>query len=48
MPRLAPSLLLADPGRPGAAALLERASWRAAAATTHRGVVEIHRLELGG
>lgn len=46
LPRLAPEALLADPGRPGAEALLGRLKLRTPAQTRARGVVSVHRLEL--
>jgi predicted nicotinamide N-methyase len=47
LPRLAPSVWLADPGRPAAGAFLEQARRRWAVETSVRGVVQIHRLALG-
>jgi predicted nicotinamide N-methyase len=48
LPRLAPEAWLADPGRPAAGAFLEQAAGRGWGIDTRaRGVVEIHRLELG-
>ena len=47
MPRLAPRALLADPGRPAAAELLERLALRSPPERTADGVVGIYRLELG-
>jgi predicted nicotinamide N-methyase len=48
LPQLAPEAWLADPGRPAAGALLEGARRRWDVETHVRGVVEIHRLRLGG
>jgi len=45
LPRLAPTALVADPGRPAADAFLERARERWSVTTTRRGIVSIHRLE---
>jgi predicted nicotinamide N-methyase len=48
LPRLAPEAWLADPGRPAAAAFVDEAHRRGwGVATTLRGVVQIHRLQLG-
>jgi predicted nicotinamide N-methyase len=47
LPRLAPEVWLADPGRPAAAAFLEQASRRWQIETLVRGVVRIHRMRLG-
>ncbi len=47
LPRLAPEVLLADPGRPAAAAFLEQAAHRWPVETRDRGVVRIHRLRPG-
>jgi predicted nicotinamide N-methyase len=47
LPRLAPEAWLADPGRPAAGAFVEQASRRWPVETRVRGVVRIHRLELG-
>jgi predicted nicotinamide N-methyase len=48
LPRLAPQAWLADPGRPAAAVFLEQAETRGwAVETTVRGVVGIHRFQLG-
>jgi predicted nicotinamide N-methyase len=47
LPRLAPQALIADPGRPAADAFLEQARNRWAVETRVRGVVQIHRLQLG-
>jgi predicted nicotinamide N-methyase len=48
LPRLAPEAWLADPGRPAAAAFLDEARRRGwGVETTLRGVVQIHRLQLG-
>lgn len=45
LPRLAPRALLADPGRPAAAAFLEQAARRGwGVESVKRGVVRIHRL----
>jgi predicted nicotinamide N-methyase len=45
--RLAPEVWLADPGRPAAGAFLEQARRRWKVETFERGVIQIHRLELG-
>jgi predicted nicotinamide N-methyase len=47
LPRLAPEAWLADPGRPAAAAFLERAGRRWKIETRVRGVVQVHRMRLG-
>jgi predicted nicotinamide N-methyase len=47
LPRLAPEVWLADPGRPGAGAFMEEADRRWTVETSVRGVVSIHRLKLG-
>jgi hypothetical protein len=48
LPRLAPEAWLADPGRPAADAFLDEARRRGwGVETTSRGVVQIHRLQLG-
>ena len=48
LPQLAPEAWLADPGRPAADAFLEEARRRGwGVETTGRGVVQIHRLQLG-
>ena len=47
LPRLAPEAWLADPGRPAADAFLEQAARRWAVETRVRGVVRVHRLQLG-
>ena len=47
LPRLAPEAWLADPGRPGAGAFMEEADRRWTVETSVRGVVSVHRLELG-
>jgi predicted nicotinamide N-methyase len=47
LPRLAPAAWVADPGRPAAGALLKQARRRWRIETNVRGVVRIHRLELG-
>jgi predicted nicotinamide N-methyase len=44
LPRLAPEVWLADPGRPAAGAFLEQAGRRWNVETRVRGVVRIHRL----
>jgi predicted nicotinamide N-methyase len=47
LPRLAPAALIADPGRPAAAAFLDQArarNWLVRSQT--RGVVQVHRLEV--
>jgi predicted nicotinamide N-methyase len=48
LPRLAPWILLADPGRPAADAFLAEARRRWAVETHARGVVNIHSLRGGG
>jgi predicted nicotinamide N-methyase len=48
LPRLAPRVLLADPGRPAAAVFLAEAQRRWSVETQARGVVEIHTLRGGG
>jgi predicted nicotinamide N-methyase len=47
LPRLAPEGWLADPGRPAAGAFVEEARQRWPVETLVRGVVRIHRLQLG-
>jgi predicted nicotinamide N-methyase len=47
LPRLAPEAWLADPGRPAASAFVEQAARRWPVETRVRGVVRIHRLQLG-
>jgi predicted nicotinamide N-methyase len=47
LPRLAPEVWLADPGRPAADAFLEEARRRWRVETRVRDVVQIHRLQLG-
>ena len=47
LPRLAPEAWLADPGRPAVDAFLEQARGRWRVETRVRGVVQIHRLQLG-
>jgi predicted nicotinamide N-methyase len=47
LPRLAPEAWLADPGRPAAAPFLEQARRRWSVETSARGVVRVHRLQLG-
>lgn len=47
LPRLAPRAWIADPGRPAAEAFLEQARRRWAVDTDVRGIVQIHRLQLG-
>ena len=47
LPRLAPEAWLADPGRPGAGAFMEEADRRWTVETSVRGVVSVHRLQLG-
>jgi predicted nicotinamide N-methyase len=47
LPRLAPAAWLADPGRPAADAFLEQARARWPLETRVRGVVQLHRLQLG-
>src|SRR5215210_2361218 len=44
LPQLAPEAWLADPGRPAAAAFLERARRRWRVGTAARGVVQLHRI----
>jgi hypothetical protein len=44
LPRLAPEVWLADPGRPAADTFLEQARRRWTVETRVRGVVQIHRL----
>ena len=46
LPRLAPEVWLADPGRPAADAFLEQARGRWSVETRIRDVVQIHRLQL--
>jgi len=47
LPRLAPEVWLADPGRPAGVAFLEQAGSRWSIETRDRDVVLLHRLELG-
>lgn len=47
LPRLAPVAWVADPGRPAADAFLEQAERRWRVETRRRGVVRLHRIELG-
>jgi predicted nicotinamide N-methyase len=47
LPRLAPEAWLGDPGRPAAGAFLEQARRRWPLETRVRGVVQLHRLQLG-
>jgi predicted nicotinamide N-methyase len=47
LPRLAPEAWLADPGRPTADAFIEEAVRRWPVETRMRGVVRVHRLQLG-
>jgi predicted nicotinamide N-methyase len=47
LPRLAPEAWLADPGRPAADAFVDEARRRWSVDTRVRGVVRLHRLELG-
>jgi predicted nicotinamide N-methyase len=47
LPRLAPEAWLADPGRPAAGAFIEQAGRRWPVETRVRGVVRVHRLQLG-
>jgi predicted nicotinamide N-methyase len=47
LPRLAPEAWIADPGRPAAAAFVEAADRRWRVETKVRGVVRLHRLQLG-
>jgi hypothetical protein len=46
LPKLGPLALVADPGRPAAAAFLERARERWDVETVERGVVAIHRIRI--
>ena len=48
LPRLAPEVWLADPGRPAAEAFIERAGELWTVETRVRDVVRIHRLTLRG
>lgn len=47
LPRLAPEAWIADPGRPGVGALLDRLELFEPPRTTTRGVVTIHRVRFG-
>jgi predicted nicotinamide N-methyase len=47
LPRLAPVAWVADPGRPAADAFMEQASRRWSIETRIRGVVQVHRIQLG-
>jgi predicted nicotinamide N-methyase len=47
LPRLAPEAWIADPGRPAADPFAERARDRWSMTTRKRGVVSIHRIDLG-
>jgi predicted nicotinamide N-methyase len=47
LPRLAPEVWLADPGRPAAGAFVEQAARRWPVETRVRDVVRVHRLRLG-
>ena len=47
LPRLAPQAWLADPGRPAAGAFIEQVKRRWPVETRVRGVVRLHRLQLG-
>jgi predicted nicotinamide N-methyase len=47
LPRLAPEAWIADPGRPAAGAFIEQAGRRWQVETRVRGVVQVHRLQLG-
>jgi predicted nicotinamide N-methyase len=47
LPRLAPEAWLADPGRPAAETFVEQAGRRWQVETLVRGIVSIHRLQLG-
>ena len=47
LPRLAPEVWLADPGRPAASAFVEQAGRRWRIETRVRGVVRVHRLQRG-
>jgi predicted nicotinamide N-methyase len=47
LPRLAPEVWLADPGRPAGVAFLEQAGTRWSIETRDRDVVLVHRLQLG-
>jgi predicted nicotinamide N-methyase len=47
LPQLAPVAWVADPGRPAADAFMEQATKRWQIETRIRGVVQVHRIELG-
>ena len=47
LPRLGPRAWIADPGRPAAEAFIAEAEKRWSVETSVRGVVRIHRLQLG-
>ena len=47
LPRLAPVAWVADPARPAADAFMEQATRRWPIETRVRGVVQVHRIELG-
>ena len=47
LPRLAPEAWVADPGRPAAGAFVDEAGRRWPVETRVRGVVRIHRMQLG-
>jgi predicted nicotinamide N-methyase len=47
IPRLAPVAWVADPGRPAADAFMDQASRRWQIETRVRGVVQVHRIQLG-
>ena len=47
LPRLAPEAWLADPGRPGADAFVEQVRARWEVETGVRGIVRVHRVQLG-
>jgi predicted nicotinamide N-methyase len=47
LPRLAPVAWVADPGRPAAGAFMEQATRRWPIETRVRGVVQVHRIQLG-
>ncbi len=47
LPRLAPVAWVADPGRPAADAFMEQASGRWPIETRVRGVVQVHRIQVG-
>ena len=47
LPRLAPVAWIADPGRPASEAFFEQATKRWQIETRVRGVVQVHRIQLG-